>query len=375
MNLTGPSERIGGDLNNADIARRRLINQRVEGEGFERPEEVVRWLGAIQAQDYLQAVWAIGLRLKSATLADIERAILEGKIVRTWPMRGTLHFVPPEDAGWMLKLSASRVLARDGRRLARLELDRGIMERSGELFYEALRGNRRLTRPEMMAVLEEAGISTRGQRGYHILWYLAQSALICLGPMQDRQQTFVLLDEWVPHSRELSREDSLAELAWRYFGSHGPATVHDFAWWTGLTVADARSGLEAAMPGLVSEKMEGREYWMTGDAPDYGAYEGSSAHLLPAFDEFLLGYKDREAVLAADDAQRVVPGKNGVFLPIIVVGGRVVGTWKRKLRKSSIDLTLSPFTDLGASEDLVVEAATSYRDFVGLPMSAVARSS
>jgi hypothetical protein len=351
------------------IAHQRLVNQRIEGEKFEKPEEVVRWLGAIQAQDYPQALWAIGLRLRSATVADVEQAISDGKIVRTWPMRGTLHFVPPEDAGWMLRLSAARILARDGRRLEQLGLDIGVMERCKELFYEALRGNRRLSRPEAMVLLEEAGIGTQNQRGYHILWYLSQAGLICPGPMQGKQQTFVLLDEWVPHSRELSREGSLAELATRYFASHGPATVHDFAWWAGLTVTEARSGLEAAMPGLVSEKIDGKEYWTAGDAPGHAARDGSSVHLLPAFDEYLLGYKDRGAVLAVDDALKVVPGKNGVFFPTIVVGGRVVGTWKRKLKKNSVDVTLSPFAHLDDSDERAVEAARSYSDFIGLPLS------
>ena len=356
-------------MTDTDIARQRLVSQRIEGERFEKPEEVVRWLGAIQAQDYPQALWAIGLRLRSATVADVERAIAEGKILRTWPMRGTLHFVPPEDARWMLELSASRILARDGRRLGQLGLDKEIMERCKELFHEALRGNRSLSRPEMMRLLEEAGIGTQGQRGYHILWYLSQAGLICPGPMQDKQQTFVLLDEWVPRSRELSREDSLAELAGRYFASHGPATVHDFAWWSGLTVTETRSSLEAATPELISEQLDGKEYWMTSDAPRHTGHDESSVHLLPAFDEYLLGYRDRTAVLAREDASKIVPGGNGVFRPTVVVGGRVVGTWKRRLRKNAIDLTLDPFTPPGDWEERALGAARSYSAFVGLPLS------
>src|SRR5437667_8624903 len=187
-------------------------------------------MGALQAQDYQQSLWAVGLRTQSATVADIEQSIAHRKIVRTWPMRGTLHFVPGDDAKWMLSLSASRMLAKGRRRLEQLELDETIMERCKELFSDALKGNGRLSRPNAMQLLEDAGISTRNQRGYHILWYLAQTGLICLGPMQDKQQTFVLLDEWIPHSKALSREESLVELALRYFVSRGPAPVHDFAW-------------------------------------------------------------------------------------------------------------------------------------------------
>jgi hypothetical protein len=354
-----------------DVVAQRLVGQRIEGEKLEKPEDAVRWLGAIQAQDYLQSLWAIGLRLKSTTVADVERAISEGKIVRTWPMRGTLHFVPPEDAKWMLKLSASRMLAKDGRRLKQLGLDEGIMERCKELFYDALRGNKRLSRPEMMRLVEEAGISTENQRGYHILWYLAQSGLICLGPVQDKQQTFVLLDEWAPYSRELSQEESLAELARCYFVGHGPATVYDFAWWAGLTVSEARVGLEAVKQELSSEAIDGEEYWMKSGAPDNTVYDASRVYLLPGFDEYLLGYRGRSAVLTEEHALKVVPGRNGVFRPIIVVGGRVVGTWKRRLKKNSIGITLNPFTHLGDSQQGAIEAAKSYSEFVGLPLSSI----
>ena len=356
-------------MTNTDIVSQRLVNQRIDGEKLEKPEEVVSWLGAIQAQDYLQSLWAVGLRLKSATLADIEQAISDGRIVRTWPMRGTLHFVPPEDARWMLKLSASRMLAKDGRRLKQLGLDEEIMERCKELFHDALKGNRKLTRPDMMKLLDEAGISTEKQRGYHILWYASQDGVICPGPMQDKQQTFVLLDEWVPNSRDLSREESLAELAARYLTSHGPATVHDFAWWSGLTVTEARSGLEATWPGLTSEKIDGKEYWMTSDTRGHKAYGKSSVDLLPAFDEYLIGYKDRSAVLAVEHASRIVPGRNGVFQPTIVVGGRVAGTWKRRLKKNTIEITLIPFAQLGDLAESAIEAANAFSDFVGLPLS------
>jgi hypothetical protein len=353
-----------------DVPHLRLSSQRIAGPGFGDPGEVVRWMGAMQAQDYAQALWAIGLRTRGATAADVERAIEERRIVRTWPMRGTIHFVPAEDAGWMLRLSASRMLAKDGRRLEQLGLDERAMERCAVLFSDALSGGKRLTRSAMMALLEDAGIGTTGQRGYHILWYTAQAGLICMGPMQDREQTFVLLDEWVPEPRELSREESLAELAARYFTSHGPATPHDFAWWAGLTVADAKAGITAAQPELAPVKLAGREYWTARDAPRGRADEESGVFLLPGFDEYLLGYKDRSSMLATEHASKIVPGSNGVFLPTIVVAGRIAGTWKRKLRKSAVEITLSPFAHLGDAEEGVVEAAGRYSAFLGLPLSA-----
>jgi winged helix DNA-binding protein len=349
----------------------RLFNQRIDGEKFEKPEEVVRWMGALQAQDYQQSLWAVGLRTQSATMTDIEQAIAHRKIVRTWPMRGTLHFVPGDDAKWMLSLSALRMLAHVRRRQEQLELDETIMERCKELFFDALKGNRRLSRPNMMQLLSDAGINTENQRGYHILWYLSQTGLICLGPMQDKQQTFVLLDEWLPHSRAFSREESLVILAKRYFVSRGPATIHDFAWWAGLTIADARRGLEGVKSELVKDQVNGKECWMAGDARGQRRDDPSRISLLPGFDEHLLGYKDRSAVLAAEHAPKIVPGNNGIFLPTMVVAGQVIGTWKRRLKKNALEVVLDPFTQLDASEESVMEAAQCYSNFMGLPLSSV----
>lgn len=358
---------------NRDIAHQRLINHRIEGEKCTTPEEVVRWMGAMQAQDYPQALWAIGARMQSATLPDIEQAINDGKIVRTWPMRGTLHFVPPEDAKWMVNLSAARMVAGDRRRLQQLELDDTTIGRATQLLYDALEGGKRLSRLDVMRLWEDAGISTKGQRGYHLLWHIAQTGLICMGPLEDKQQTFVLTDEWVPSSRQLSRDEALAVLARRYFVSHGPATVQDFAGWTGLTLTDARAGLEAAKSALVTERVDGQDYMLAATAiPSPDAHTSPGIHLLPGFDEYLLGYKDRSAVLAAEHAPHVVPGGNGVFMPIVVVAGQVAGTWKRTPRKNALDIVLTSFAHLGATQEAVIEAATRYSAFLGIPLASTA---
>lgn len=351
-----------------DIAYQRLFNQHIGGEKFKTPEEVVRWMGAMQAQDYLQSLWAIGLRTQAATVADIEQAIADRKIIRTWPMRGTIHFVPSEDAKWMLKLAATRVLAGDRRRLQQLELDESILERSKKIFHDALQGGGRLSRPDMMKLLENAGISTRGQRGYHLLWYMAQSGLICLGPLENKQQTFVLLDEWVPHSRELSQEESLVELVKRYVVSHGPTTIQDFAGWAGLTITASKAAFEAMRPAFLVEKIGGQDYWQARDAPGLQRHDTPGIFLLPGFDEYLLGYKDRSAVLAAEHAPKIVPGQNGIFLPTIVVAGLVSGTWKRTLRKNAVDIVLKSFTQGDNVEEGAIEAARRYSDFLGLPL-------
>ena len=358
-------------MKNHSIGRQRLVQQRIAGERFDAPAEVVRWMGAMQAQDYTQALWAIGLRTKSATIGDVERAIEAGDILRTWPMRGTIHFIPPEDTRWMLALMASRRLAASGLRLKQLELTLDLIESCGALFVDALAGGKRLTRSELMALLEDADIHTTGQRGYYILWYLAQRGVICLGPMRGKEQTFVLLEEWAPKQRELSREEALAEIALRFFHSHGPATIHDLARWTGLTLTDARAKLATVREELMSVKIEGVDYWMDKSTNLGAPAKSGKVWLLPGFDEFIIGYKERSVVVAEEHAQKIVPGNNGVFQPTLVIDGQAVGTWKRKIRKRGIEITCLPFEPTPNLAERVATDAAAYGRFMELPVTNV----
>ncbi|MDQ2799844.1 MAG: winged helix DNA-binding domain-containing protein [Armatimonadota bacterium] len=331
---------------------------------------MVSWLGAVQAQDYPGALWSLGLRLPGSTAAAIEQAVTEKTIVRTWSMRGTLHFVAAEDARWMLSLMTPRIIAGAALRSQRLELDSQTFSRSFQVLTDVLQGGEPLMRKDALDRLEKAGISTAGQRGYHILWRAAQEGLVCLGPIQGKQHTFVLLDDWLPPGRILSREESLAEIARRYFTSHGPATLQDFLWWTGLTAADGRAALEMASPGLVQETIDRRVYWTASALPEIPP-PSSAAYLLPGFDEYLLGYKDRSAVLDPAHVSKIIPGGNGVFMPTLVIDGRVAGTWKRTLQKKTVPITFSPFAPLTDAEHLLAEAAAErYRDFLALPSPA-----
>ena len=349
----------------SSIGRRRLVAHRIAGERLAGPAEVVRWMGAVQAQDYGQALWAIGLRTRAATVTDVERAIAERAIVLTWPMRGTLHFVPAEDARWMLDLLTPRVLAAGRARLAQLGLDDGTLERSQALFRAVLAGGNRLTRPALLEVLRDAGIDPAGQRGYHLLARAAQAGILCLGPLEGKQQTFALLDEWVPAPRRLAREEALATLTHRYVASHGPATHHDFAHWSGLTVAEARRGFEAAAAALSAQTVDGTTYWTAGDADGSTPPASAQPYLLPGFDEFLLGYRDRAAVLNPAHAHKVVPGKNGIFLPIVVQGGQVIGTWRGSRKKNIVTVTVATFTDHPLTAESWAQAAQRYQAFLG----------
>lgn len=358
-------------MEQSEIARRRLASQQIAPPAGGGPAEVVRRLGALQAQDYHAALWAVGLR-SGATEREVVVALAAGQIVRTWPMRGTIHLVPPADVRWMLGLLTPRVVQRSQGRLRQLGLDGAALAAGARVLVAGLEGGRQLTRPTAFTLLEAAGIATGGQRGYHILMQHAQHGLICFGPHVGKQPSFVLLDEWVPAAPPLPRDEALAALALRYFASHGPATIHDFCWWSGLTVADARAGLAAVAGQLAAVEAEGQRYYYDEAAAMPGAGLAGPL-LLPPFDELLIAYRDRAAVIDPADMGRVVPGGNGVFNPIVVLGGRVAGIWRRELRAGQVELSVSPFQpwpdNVGPA---LTGAAERYGRFLGLPATLAA---
>jgi len=349
-----------------DLIRYRLYNQQISGTKFRKPEEIVEWLGAVQAQDYSGGLWGVGLRLPGSTLVDIEKALIDRKIIRTWPMRGTLHFVPARDARWMLDLLTPRVIRRSARRYKELGLNDEIFRRSEGLISQALVGGRQLTREAMYDVLARGGINPEGQRSYHILGYLAQKGVICLGVREGKQQTFVLFDEWVADSRRLERDEALAEIARRYFISHGPATLQDFVWWTGLAAAEAKAGLEMVKQELMQEIVDGKSYWFPPSEP---VLEGMSpiACLLPNFDEYMIGYKDRSAMFPAAYSGKLAPRGNIAFNYTIIINGITVGGWRKESRNDRVVVRTKLFRPLdGAEKDALSMAVDRYGEFLGV---------
>lgn len=321
----------------------------------------------MQAQDYPGALWSIGLRLPNATCADIEKAITERIIIRTWPMRGTLHFVAATDVRWMLELLAPPIVARHAARHEKFGLDIALFARCEKLFVKALQGGRQLMRGELLTIVERAGISVAEYRGHVILWRLAQERVICFGPHQGKQPTFALLDEWAPHAKSLARDEALAELALRYFTGHGPASLRDFVWWSDLKAAEARAALEMVSSKLRRETFDDTNYWMPPKTPALRDVS-PTAYLLPCFDEFMLGYTDRTAALDAKHFKKVYTANNMVFKPTIVMDGRVAGTWQRAFKKKSVVITPSPFVKMKKTETSALAAPMArFGQFHGLP--------
>ncbi|MDQ2716485.1 MAG: winged helix DNA-binding domain-containing protein [Chloroflexota bacterium] len=356
-----------------DIAHQRLHNQLITRRMFEKPAEVVQWLGAVQSQDYAAAKWALGLRLPGATDEDIERAFTSGAILRTHVMRPTWHFVMPADIRWMLALTAPRVNVGNASRYRQLELDDSVFLRSNAALIRALQGGKQLTRLELMSVLQQAGITTDKDdvgRFTHIIMHAELDGLVCSGARQGKQFTYALLDERAPQARPFDHDEALATLTSRYFTSHGPATVQDFVWWSGLTVADARAGLAMVKSQLVHEVVDGQTYWFSASmspAEDLS----QAAYLLPNFDEYTVGYRDRGAVFDAAHTNKVNFRGNILFSHAIVLNGQVAGTWRRTINKGAVMITSNLFTPLNTDETHAVAAAVDrYGAFLGMAVNA-----
>jgi hypothetical protein len=310
---------------------------------------------AIQAQDFAGAKWALGLRAPGTTLADVDAALAAGSIVRSWPMRGTLHLTPAEDLKWMLALMTPRVLAGLTRRQSELKLDAKSLGKARDVAHKALAGTR-LDRQGMFAAFDKAKLDADPHRGYHMLFYLAQIGTICMGP----DDCYVLVDEWIKSPRELVREEALGELALRYYRSHGPATVADLQRWGKLTAGDAKLATQLAAPALAKHDA----YYF--DEATLAIRAPVPVLALPGFDELIIGYEDRTCTLPAEFADRIVPGGNGMFISTVVANGVAVATWARAQKAKRVAITTKPFAPWPAAVTKgFARAAAAYGAFIG----------
>jgi hypothetical protein len=356
-------------VRNLDLAQQRLLNQRLIGPRFNRPEDVVQWLGAVQSQDYAGAKWALGQRTRGATDAAIDKAFDKGSILRTHVMRPTWHFVMPADIRWMLALTAARVNAAMAYYHRQAEVDAALVKRSTAIFAKALRGGRQLTRAELGKALSQAGISASGVRLGFLIGHAELAAVVCSGPLRGRQHTWALLDERVPESKILTRDEALVELTRRYFTSHGPAQLADFVWWSGLTMADTRRGVELARSDLAQEVIDGRTYWFSPSMKIARPADRTQVHLLPNYDEYFIAYKDRSAVADRELFKDEADVMRFLYGYIAIMNGRVVGAWKRRIEKDRLFVEVRlPIPLDRDGKNALKTAAEQYSAFVGKPM-------
>lgn len=332
-----------------EVALLRLAAQRLVGEPEPGPVAAVRRLLAAQGQDLPGVLTSVALRTRSRSRQEVTVALDGGELVRSWPVRGTLHLVAADDLPWLRELAAGRAVGGSRARRAALGLDNGQLERAREIAEGALAGGAPLSREELFAAWDAGGVPPDGQRGVHLLRHLAMTGTLVLGPLRGAAQLVVPADGWLPRTPPRDRDEALGELAGRFFAGHGPATVQDLARWSGLTLTDCRRGAALARPGLASLDVDGTEHLLDPETPGRLAAARRQAEgvlLLPGFDELVLGYGDRRAVLDPEREQDVCPGGNGMFRPTVVVAGHVVGTWRRGTRRADPPVVAEPFAPL-----------------------------
>jgi hypothetical protein len=346
-------------MNSQDIIRLRLFNQQLSDSSFTKASELVKWLGAVQSQDYAGATWALANRLKHPVEVEIEKAIDNGEILRTHVLRPTWHFISPEDIRWMIKLTEPRISAFSAKYFRDLKLDKAVLNRSNKVIGKALGSGKHLTRKELGGALEKAGIATNDLRLTHIVFRAELDQLICSGARRGKQFTYALLDQRAPNAKLLAHDEALAELSLRYFHSRGPATLKDFTWWSGLSPADAKKGIEIVKSQLDREEVNNETYLFL--TPSSSKPTKSGAYLLPSWDEYTVAYKDRSLVI---DPTHEAKAGHGIFNPNIVVNGLVKGSWRRTIKKDKIILELNYFSSVSKAVHQKVSAeAKRYATF------------
>jgi len=339
----------------AGLITRRIHNHKLARSGFRDPAEIVAWLGAVQAQDYPAAKWGLGLRAPSLTDAAVEKAFTEGRILRTHVLRPTWHFVTPADIRWMLALTGPRVMAMSASYYRKMGLDEALVGRSCRVMERALRGGRQLTRAQIGTALRRAGITIDRLSLAHVMMAAELNAVVCSGARAGKQFTYALLEERAPRAKPLTKDEALAELTRRYFTGHGPATIRDYTWWSGLTVGDARRGIEILGPSLERSVLGDHAHWSGAARSAMSPARG--AHLLPNYDEYLVAYRDRETLGGPPRGTPAGPRGNNVFAHSLIVDGRLAGSWTRTHGRDGARIDVVSYRRLTPGDRRAIAAA------------------
>lgn len=339
----------------------RLIRaQRLRSQGlvpgvtrWDTAADVARGMVAMQAQDFNGVLYALSLRARARPPAEqVSAAFAAREVVRNRPSRGTLQVTAPEDLHWLSALLSPRSNAAAVKRREQLALTESTVQAVGAILREELAGGTVRTRPELVAACATHGVELDPQQAGHVLRHHTEIMTIVFAEPRGKQDTFALAEEWIGERREPDRAAALTELAIRYFSARGPATPQCLAWWANLAMGDVRTAIAGAGSALEEIEIDDSSFLVAaGDAAlDDGEVDEALAEplLLPPFDEYLLGYRSRDAVITPEHLDAVVPGRNGMFKPLIVVDGEVVGLWSRTMTARKVTVTLEPFGKLAA---------------------------
>jgi hypothetical protein len=350
------------------IANIRLFCQQIYNQQFINIVELVEWMGAIQAQDFLMAKWGIGLRTKNTTEQIIEEVYNKGEIIRTHIMRPTWHIVSAYDLTWMMNLTSQRILNSAKGRLTELELTDEVLIKCTKIIEKSLLIETNLTRSDIAEKLNIHKIITNENRLSHILFYLELKSVICSGPIVNNKLTYALFQQRVQYIKNLTYDEALAKLAGRFFKSHGPATINDFIWWSGLTSREAKIAIELIKSNFIAETLGSEKYWFS---EPLRINLKNTVSLLPAYDEFLISYKNRSASISEHLVKHAI-SSNGIFRPIIIINGQVAGAWKRSIKKNNVEIKLKFFTSINKSnKELIKIEIEKFEHFIGKPVKMI----
>jgi|WetSurMetagenome_2_1015567.scaffolds.fasta_scaffold01880_7 hypothetical protein len=343
----------------------RTLSQQIGTPVLTTAAEVAGRMVALQAQDYGMSKWAFGIRIPGSTEIMIDDEIDSGKIIRMHLLRPTWHFAASADVRWLLRLSSSHIKSALKYRDRQLELDEKIFTKCNSIIEKALTQGEHLSREGLIQELKRSGIQIDENRASHILVRAEMEGIICSGKQKNGKPSYALLEERVPPGdRNLSKAEALKELAFRYFSSRGPATIRDFAWWSGLPLSDSSLAVKHNSSWLVSETINDRTYWFNDAIPGTG-HLNDKVHLLPSYDEFLISYADRSASLAMADNKKAI-SSNGIFYPAIMTNGQITGTWKRIAGKDAVIISCKIFGDAWqCSGNAFGKAVNRYSEFLG----------
>ena len=357
-------------MNLADVSNIRLVNQQIEASTFKEGKDLVSWMGAVQAQDYAMATWGIGLRISGGTEKLIQKEIDSGAILRTHLLRPTWHLVSADDIWWMLELTAAQVRMKSGSRLKELGINSEVCLKSNQVIESAFANHKYLTREELYLEMEQNKVDGGKDRWSHLIFLAELDGILCSGIKKDKNQTYAILGDRVPRPASISRDEALGKLAFKYFSSHSPASLNDFIWWSGLSVTAAKRALEIIKPGFISENIANQEFWLPENL-SRSAPVIPSVYLLPAFDEFLISYKDRTAAFPLAQHSKAFTN-NGIFHPVIVVNGEVKGLWKRTIKKDTVYFEPKFFNPVSKDVlDLTKKSARKFAEFLGKKLDCI----
>lgn len=346
-----------------ELLKLRIHNQQLCISQNENAAALVSWMGAVQAQDYAMAKWAMGLRIKDGTDRKIEAAIATGEILRTHVLRPTWHFVPAEDIRWMLQLTAPQIQKQMVYYDRQLGIDKKELNRSTKLFEKTLAGKKQMTRKELAEIFTKAKFNCEGMRFGHLLMHAELAGLLCSGPLAGKNITYALLEERVKPSQYISKEESLANLAKKYYQSHGPATVKDFSWWSGLSLTTAKEAI-ALIDDELSQAIVGIEeyYYIERKGVEK---KSTTVILLPNYDEYVVGYTRRDMIMGKDTKEKMSRGGNPVFENTVLIDGIIAGNWKREIKKETVTVHINLFDDIpAASQKKIEQAEKNYKTFI-----------